>query len=274
VLIEHDGKICLARAVQFPLAFSLHHVSPKGVRLSGDVERRRRSIRELRRLQEGTLGQRQDNLSWLLANAGYSVELTERLCLRRQDIKTANLAKEVKRIYKQLDGVLDDFPNNIGQWDLRVGAVAIELDEERHFNRYRLRTLKSTVYSKLPRFPLSSYRSYCDQRERECLATASHGGYWSNLSCIRQFGPKSPEGELTPPGSPRWKQRAFYDFLKDLSPIICSTWLARVSIWDNVTVDGTNLLVNQVLLSRSLDAVPGLVALIGQRAGVGLLLSR
>lgn len=214
------------------------------------------------------MGQRQDNLSWLLANAGYPVERTGRPCLRQQDIETTDLGSEIQRVYKQLGGVLNSFPVNVGRWDLRVGAVAIELDEERHFNRYRLTTLKSSVYSNLPEFPLPSYRSYCVRREAQCLAAAKHGGYWSNASCIRQFGPKSSEGDLTPPGSPRWKQRAFYDFMKDLLPTICGTTLARVSIWDDVPVNGVN--VNQVLLSRSLDAVPGLVTLIEERAGVNL----
>ena len=217
------------------------------------------------------MGQRQDNLVGLLENAGYRVVLTQRPCLRRQDIEATDLGSEVLRVYKQLDGELDDFPNAVGQWDLRVGAVAIELDEERHFNRYRLNTLTSSVYSRLPKLPLSAYRSYCAQREAQCLAAAKHGGYWSNASCIRQFGPKSSEGDLTPPGSPRWKQRAFYDFLKDLSPIICDTWLARISIWDDVPVNGVNVPVNQVLLSRSLEATLGLVALIEERAGVNLL---
>jgi len=217
------------------------------------------------------LGQRQDNLSWLLANAGYPVEPTERPCLKRQDIEAADLGSKVQRVYERLGGVLDVFPLNVGRWDLRVGAVAIELDEERHFNRYRLDTLTSSVYSEFPKFPLSAYRSYCVRREAQCLAAAKHGGYWSNPSCIRQFGPKSSEGDLRPPGSPRWKQRAFYDFLKDLSPIICAAPLARVSVWDDVLVNGVNAQVNQVLLSRSLDAVSGLVTLIEQRAGVNLL---
>ena len=167
--------------------------------------------------------------------------------------------------------MLDDFPLNVGRWDLRVGAVAIELDEERHFNRYRLTTLTSSAYSKFPKFPLSEYRSYCTQREAKCLAAAKYGGNWSNPSCIRQFGSQSSEGDLTPPGSPRWKQRAFYDFLKDLSPLVLDTPLARVSIWDDVPVNGVNVLINQILLSRSLDGTPGLVKLIEERAGVALL---
>lgn len=215
------------------------------------------------------MGQRQDNLSWILTNAGYpALEIRPRL--RREDIEATDLGREVHSVYKQLKGELDDFPDNVGRWDLCVGAVAIELDEAQHFNRYRLRTLESSVYSKLSKFPLAAYRSYCVRRETQCLAAAKHGGYWSNPSSIKQFGRASSKGDLTPPGSPRWKQRAFYDFLKDLSPIICDTRLSRISIWDEVPSMESNVLVNQVLLSRSLDAVPGLVTLIEERAGVKL----
>jgi hypothetical protein len=217
------------------------------------------------------LGQRQDNLLRILANAGYPVlELRPRL--RGKDIEATDLGSEVQSVYEQLDGELDDFPDNVGRWDLWVGAVAIELDEAQHFNRYRLKPLESSIYSKLlPRFPRSAYYSYCTWREGECLAVAARrSGFWSNPSSIKQFGRASSKGDLTPPGSPRWKQRAFYDFLKDLSPIICDTRLARISIWDEVPVNGVNVLVNQVLLSRSLDAVPGLVTLIEERAGVNL----
>lgn len=219
--------------------------------------------------REDKLGTRQDNLKWLLANAGYRVGVTDRPCLKRHTIE-ANLREEVRRVYQLLDGALDDFPMNVGHWDIPVGGVSIELDEERHFNRYRLSTLMSGLYSKLPKFPLSEYRSYCAQREAQCLAAAKYGGYWSNPRCIRQFGPQSSPGDLAPPGSPRWKQRAFYDFLKDLSPVVLGIPLARVSIWDDVPVKGANVLVNQILLSRSLDAMPGLVKLIEERAGVNL----
>jgi hypothetical protein len=215
------------------------------------------------------LGTRQDNLKWLLANAGYRVGVKERRFLNRHTIE-GNLREEVHRVYRMLGGVLDDFPMNVGHWDIPVGGVAIELDEERHFNRYRLSTLTSCVYSKLAKFPLSEYRSYCAQREAQCLAAAKFGGNWSNPSCIRQFGPQSSPGDLTPPGSPRWKQRAFYDFLKDLSPLVLGIPLARVSIWDAVPVNRANVLVNQILLSRSLDAMPGLDTLIVERAGVKL----
>jgi hypothetical protein len=219
--------------------------------------------------REEKLGKRQDNLKWLLANAGYRVGVTERPSLKWRTIE-ASLREEVQRVYQLLGGALDEFPTNLGHWDIPVGGVAIELDEERHFNRYRLSTLTSSVYSKLPKFPLSEYRSNCAQREAQCLAAAKYGGNWSNPSCIRQFGPQSSLGDLAPPGSPRWKQRAFYDFLKDLSPLDLGISLARVSIWDDVPVNGANVLVNQILLSRSLDAMPGLVRLIEERAGVKL----
>lgn len=82
------------------------------------------------------------------------------------------------------------------------------------------------------------YRTYCESREGACLSKAKHGGYWASDPTLRQFGPASVPGDLQPPGSPRWKQRAFYDFLKDVAPIAFGTPLARLAIWDTVSVNG------------------------------------
>jgi hypothetical protein len=130
------------------------------------------------------LGQRLDNLSWILANAGYCVEPPGRPYLTQQDIEAVDLRSEVQRVSEELGGVLDGFPVNVGCWDLRVIAS-----------------------------PSNSTRN----------------------------------------------------------AISTGTALALVSIWDDVAVNVVNARVHRLLLSRSLDAVPGLVALIEERSGVNLL---
>jgi hypothetical protein len=101
-------------------------------------------------------------------------------------------------------------------WDLRVEEVLVELGEERHFNRYRSKTLAVSAYEQLTTFPTVVYRALCKAHESDCLASAGYGGYWTNSSCTAMFGDAGPTGELAGKGAPRWKQRAFYDHLKDL----------------------------------------------------------
>ena len=49
------------------------------------------------------------------------------------------------------------------------------------------------------------------------------------------------------PGSPRWKQRAFYDFTKDLAPLTEDLAVSRLSIWEEVASDSQTLLVGELL---------------------------
>jgi hypothetical protein len=131
-----------------------------------------------------------------------------------------------------------------------VDFLGIELDEAQHFNRYRDITLSSLQYSTLPFFPLSDYRTYCTVNEPLCLQKARRLGYWTNPSSAKNFGKAGHHGILAGLGSPRWKQRAFYDYLRDLLPLNCPTLrIARISIYDNVGLAGTCVPVSIALRS-------------------------
>lgn len=69
-------------------------------------------------------------------------------------------------------------------------------------------------------FDHATYRVYCSAKENRCLRKAGSRGYWSSSSSVAEFGPAGEPGVLAGAGSPRWKQRAFYDFIKDLSPFV------------------------------------------------------
>jgi hypothetical protein len=218
------------------------------------------------------MGQRQSTLVGLLESAGYPAGsgVLARPSTRSRGAGDQATWAELLRVYKQLDGVLGACPLQAGPWDLEVGGVAVELDEEQHFNRYRLITLDSFVYAAQARFPIDEYRSHCMLYERECIHKASNRGYWTSPSTITQFGPAGPLRDLNPPGAPRWKQRAFYDFLKDLAPVLAGTRVARIAIWDSLEVDGSRVRVRDMLdRSRKADG-PALVALIERRCGVRL----
>lgn len=78
-------------------------------------------------------------------------------------------------------------PRCSGQFEEGV----IELDEENHFNRYRLSTLFAASYT-ADTFPgLDLYRNWCSKWESHCQ---THGGYWTNDSAEREFGPPGDRG--------------------------------------------------------------------------------
>ncbi|MHC1731970.1 MAG: hypothetical protein AB9888_08095 [Bacteroidales bacterium] len=145
------------------------------------------------------------------------------------EISNSAYNNQIMGIYKKLGGICQQYPYRIGRWDMNINGLVIEFDEEQHFNRYRLETLNSKIYDEIPM--LKEYKIFCTSYENKCLNKASYGGYWKNNSCIQQFGPAGQSRDLDGLGSPRWKQRAFYDFLKDIGCHICEIKMVRVPIY-------------------------------------------
>lgn len=148
-----------------------------------------------------------------------------------EQIRVSNYYDEVCRVYKDLGGVLELPPVNPGKWDIDMEYCIIELDEENHFNRYRLKTLESTIYEGYTNFDVEKYRKYCISYDKECPTTQKR---WSNRSSDRQFGESGLNGDFSRNGPSRWKQRAFYDFIKDVYSIITGIPVIRISIYDQI----------------------------------------
>lgn len=156
----------------------------------------------------------------------------------------------VLRVYRALGGQ-HDFPRIApGKWDLVANDYVIELDEERHFNRYRAATLESPLYDRLIDIDVPTYAAHCRLHESDCLRAAGWGGNWTSPSTEREFGPSSPPRDLSTPGPARWKQRAFYDFIKDLAPLVGGPKLIRIAIWDDLASHAERVTVGDVLEGR------------------------
>lgn len=193
------------------------------------------------------MGKRENTLRRILEYIGISIEVGTLRYPKVNDVSQSYLYDEVKRVYRELGGCLKEIPLNLRKWDLELNGYAVELDEYLHFNRYRKLTLDSSVYDLLDRFPHEEYLKMCADHEEDCLRAGSYGGKWTNRGCEKQFGRGGSEGDLAGSGSPRWKQRAFYDFVKDLSPVIIGMPIARISIWDKVLLDGRLVLIGTLL---------------------------
>lgn len=167
----------------------------------------------------------------------------------RSELALASLDETVVETYVRLGRVRVQPRVAPGPWDLQLGNVAIELDEENHFNRYRGTTLEADAYQRIVCFDQAAYRSWCASEEAACLI---YGQYWTNDSCEREFGPAGRRGDLSGRGAPRWKQRAFYDFIKDLAPECLEISVARLSIYEAITCGNDTAPLGDVLY-RTLD---------------------
>ncbi len=138
------------------------------------------------------------------------------------------LYSEMKSMYKELGGTQEDPPLTFGPWDISTPEFIIELDEENHFNRYRLQTLNSNIYQMINGFRLDEYMRFCTLYESGCR---KHGGFWKNNSSEKLFVKSDDNGCLDGAGSSRWRQRAFYDFLRDVTGLIKEIPVIRLSIY-------------------------------------------
>ncbi|MBI9037707.1 MAG: hypothetical protein JEY97_06195 [Bacteroidales bacterium] len=145
---------------------------------------------------------------------------------------------ELIKVYQSLGGILKVVPVRFGSWDIITESFIIELDEEQHFNRYRKITLGSSIYEDYKHFDVEKYKEYCEKKESVCLKKAGYGGYWKNNSTEKQFGLAAEKGDFSGNGSPRWKQRAFYDFCRDFYSIVCDIPVYRFSIYDEIVENG------------------------------------
>ena len=184
------------------------------------------------------------------------------------DLVKAGLMNEVDRTYRRLGGILNKPPLSFGKWDILLKDFIVELDEEQHFNRNRSVTLNSYIYHLEKGFDILTYNKYCTDYELNCLAKSSWGKYWSSPSTERQFGLPGPKGSLEGPGSPRWKQRAFYDYLRDVFASIYRIDLIRISIYDKLIINGKSRSIGDLLLENSSQGSIEIVTFIEQKLSI------
>ena len=157
---------------------------------------------------------------------------------------------EIKSVYCDLSSNWEEYPTGYRGYDIVLDdGTIIELDEEQHFNHYRKNTLSSPLYRLIEKTFSPNYTSYCgDQFEKECLnKSKSRAKYWSSSSSEKQFGVSNTFGKFEDGGSSRWKQRAFYDFLRDASQLITRNRLVRVSYWDKIVYKEKEKTVQEIL---------------------------
>ena len=169
----------------------------------------------------------------ILRDLGFREAATK---LRSPRLQTLSFeaAESTLKLYSELGGTLQVPKLRPGGWDLQYsGNFVVELDEQLHFNRYRALTLESPLIKNLPW--TESYRKFTTDYEGRCLSDSlSMAGKWTSAGSVNLFGSAGTSGDFTSNGSPRWKQRALYDYMKDAAAADGETKLIRLSIYDRV----------------------------------------
>ena len=165
------------------------------------------------------------------------------------ELKDSFFEKVFIEIYESLGGK-EGFPEiKFNVPFMEFGRFCVLLDEQIHFNRYRVKTLRSSFYENLTSFPLMKYRSYSRKYEVECLKAGTSNSAWTNNEAERHFGPSQSNGDLGLSGSSGWKLTAFKDFTIDLIARQKKIRLVRIAVWDDLMIHKKLKKFNELLMS-------------------------
>ena len=156
-------------------------------------------------------------------------------------------------VYQSLEGLIEQPEIVFTMPFMEFGRFCVLLDESINFNRYRLKTLRSSFYEKLSSFPLMKYRAYCRKYETECLKTGTSSPFWNNNLAEQHFGTSQPSGDLGLQGSSGWKLIALKNFSIDLIARQRKIRLLRISVWDDLMVGKSLKKLNDILMSPGMQ---------------------
>ncbi len=183
---------------------------------------------------------RQKELARILAESKFVIHYP--VFLNKSVFYSSSYHNVISDVYKSLGGVLHEYPTNFGSFDIILDNCDIELDEENHFNRYRRITLEAPIYQNNKYVPAELYKLYCVDFEHKGGRT---GNFWSSPSCETQFGKSTVVNDFSGNGPARWKQRAFYDFLKDVYSFLQDKSVFRISTYESAGKSSINSILKR-----------------------------
>ncbi|OGU41365.1 MAG: hypothetical protein A3K31_08560 [Ignavibacteria bacterium RIFOXYA12_FULL_35_25] len=157
----------------------------------------------------------------------YSLEITN-TWLKNSPSKEIHATKweEISKVYSDLvenkyalDKVLKDYSDQINYGSQRIDIwfnnpfnFAIEFDESQHFNQFRYSTLKHYSDTNCFSFDLELYKTTANSK----VVKAGTSGFQK----LKSFDPLFPEMLDGEKQNNRPRQRAFRDYLKDITPVL------------------------------------------------------
>lgn len=136
------------------------------------------------------------------------------------------------------------------KFDFKLGRHFILWDDELHFHRYRLSSLKSGLYEEL-NFPFAeSYKRLCRTYEKEALKAGMPQRIWQGPSVASTlFGKASDPGDFSGNGPSGWKLMAYNAAQIDLQTRIHGYKLIRLNPYETIMTGGSLKRLDQLLIN-------------------------
>jgi hypothetical protein len=156
----------------------------------------------------------------------------------------------LKEIFEELGGVGAYPVLEKMNFDLKINRFLFLYDHEIHFNKYRLKSLKSSLYDSFSFSWLESYKRLCRTFESECLKTAGNERMWYGPPLAKKvFGVGEEPGDLSGLGSPGWKLITYNDCQYDLITRLHGYKLIRISMYEHIMIGGSLKKIDDLLFS-------------------------
>ncbi|AGA79526.1 DUF7255 family protein [Echinicola vietnamensis] len=163
------------------------------------------------------------------------------------DDKALDLQTE---LYACLGGIGSPILLDRLRFDFRIDRMLFIYDDAVHFNRYRLATLKTSVYEVFTFSWLDSYKRLCRTFERECHKAGLHDRIWNGPPIASKcFGSSMEPGDLTGNGAAGWKLNAYNDAQYDLLTRLHGYKIIRIPMYENIMTGGSLKKIDQLLLN-------------------------
>jgi hypothetical protein len=136
------------------------------------------------------------------------------------------------------------------KFDFKINRFLFVYDDAVHFNKYRLSTLKTDLYSTFT-FPwVDSYKRLCRTFEKECIKAGLQDRIWNGPPIAsRIFGKSEEAGNLSGNGSSGWKLNAYNDAQYDLISRLHGFKLIRIPEYENIMIGGSLKKIDDLLLN-------------------------
>lgn len=136
------------------------------------------------------------------------------------------------------------------KFDFKIKRNLIVWDDELHFNRYRLTTLRSELYSDFNFQFTEGVKRVCRTFEKECLKAGMQERIWNGSPFAKAcFGKASEPSDFTQNGSPGWKLAAYNDAQMDLQSRIHGYKIFRLYPYETIMTGGSLKRLDQLLVN-------------------------
>ncbi|MBS9525151.1 hypothetical protein KIH41_10140 [Litoribacter ruber] len=173
----------------------------------------------------------------------------------------------IKEVYNELGGNNGLIILPKVRADFKVGNTLFFYDNENHFNRYRLKTLKTELYDLFAFGWKDAYLRLCRTYEKDCLQSGMQDRIWNGPPVAKtHFGKSEDPGDLTGNGSSGWKLNAYNDAQIDLFSRLYGYRLVRIAKYENIMLGGGLKSVEQLILSPDPQVKLGLAKWLQRKA--------